>query len=67
MPMNSSRIAARHSKHCLTENSQNQVPDAEGNLIPASVRQGSARLAGIFSGDQPNHQFIFELTSESPV
>ena len=36
----------RHCKQRLTEIIQNQVPDAEGNLIPASVRQGSARLAG---------------------
>ena len=30
----------RHCKQCLIEIIQNQVPDAEGNLIPASVRPG---------------------------
>jgi hypothetical protein len=30
----------------VSEIIQNQVPDEEGNLLPASVRQGTAKLAG---------------------
>src|SRR6516165_2705712 len=68
MPMNSSRSAVpslqtvSHRDHSEPGSRRRGTSNS-----PCSVRQGSARLAGIFSGDQPNHQFIFELTSESPV
>jgi hypothetical protein len=36
----------------ISEIIQNQVPDAEGNLIPPSVRQGTAKLSGSLGENQ---------------
>jgi len=36
----------------ISEVIQNQIPDAEGNLIPPSVHEGSARITGIHADNE---------------
>lgn len=37
----------------ISEIIQNQIPDGEGNIIPASIHEGSATLAGSQADNQP--------------